>query len=436
MSGLEQLKITFFEECNELLQSLEGGLADIREGTSNEDTVHAIFRAVHSIKGGAGVFGFSELIDFAHVFETVMDEVRKGNLATGPDVIDILLRANDTLADLVEMARKGQPVAPGYGSDARSALDTLLTGGGEATKKAAQPAAAAKEETEEFSFVPVKADSFDDQPQADQVRTYSIVFRPKPDILKKNIDPGFLLNVLRSMGKLDLVPDPGGIPPLSELEHDSFHIGWTGCLETTSPRAEIESIFAPVAGDCEFTIADLTPGAAPAEPAAPVVQAAPAAPPPPAPAAVAKPTVSAAPPAPAGAAPAASPPKPAAAQEAPAPANGKEPRGASKVVSSVTIRVELEKIDRVVNMVGELVIAQAMLQQVSEELPRQTGARSSNILSDLVRHTRGLKDSVMAIRAQPVSSVFQRMPRLVRELSAKTRKKVAIEMGGETTEVG
>ena len=128
MSGLEQLKITFFEECNELLQSLEAGLADIREGTGNDDTVHAIFRAVHSIKGGAGVFGFAELIEFAHVFETVMDEVRKGNLATGPDVVDILLRANDTLADLVEMARKGQAVAPGYGGDARHALETLLSG--------------------------------------------------------------------------------------------------------------------------------------------------------------------------------------------------------------------------------------------------------------------------------------------------------------------
>src|SRR4051794_9268065 len=159
MSGFEQLKITFFEECNELLQSLEDGLADIREGTSDEDTVHAIFRAVHSIKGGAGVFGFSELIEFAHVFETVMDEVRKGNLATSPDVVDVLLRANDTLADLVEMARKGKAVAHGYGSDARHALEMLLAGGGEQGKKAAP---AGKEETEEFSFVPIKADGFDD----------------------------------------------------------------------------------------------------------------------------------------------------------------------------------------------------------------------------------------------------------------------------------
>ena len=229
-SGLEQLKLTFFEECNELLQSLETGLADIREGTSNDDTVHAIFRAVHSIKGGAGVFGFAELIEFAHVFETVMDEVRKGNLATSPDVIDVLLRANDTLADLVEMARKGQAVAPGYGGDARHALEMLLGGGGERSKPAG--ASAAQAETAEFSFVPIKADNFDDQPHAGELKLYSIAFRPKPDVLKKSIDPGFLLNVLRSMGKLELTADTAGNPALADLQHDDFHINWTGTLET------------------------------------------------------------------------------------------------------------------------------------------------------------------------------------------------------------
>jgi two-component system chemotaxis sensor kinase CheA len=438
MSGFEQLKITFFEECNELLQSLEGGLADIREGTGNDDTVHAIFRAVHSIKGGAGVFGFSELIEFAHVFETVMDEVRKGNLATGPDVVDVLLRANDTLADLVEMARKGEAVAAGYGGDARHALEMLL--GGEQSKPAAgaAPAPAAQAETEEFSFVPIKADDFDDNPQADQVKRYSIAFRPKPDVLKKSIDPGFLLNVLRSMGKLELAADTTGIPVLADLQHDDFHISWSGTFETSSPKQEIESIFSPVAADCEFVLTDLTPDAA-APPAAA------AAPPPPAPvaAAPAAPAPAAPAAAPVVAAPAAAPVAPARPKEAappPPPAleasgNGKEARAAAKQPSSVTIRVELDKIDRVVNMVGELVIAQAMLHQVIDELPEQTSARISNILSDLVRHTRGLKDSVMAIRAQPVSSVFQRMPRLVRELSSKTGKKVQIEMFGETTEV-
>lgn len=425
MSGLEQLKITFFEECNELLQSLETALADIREGTGNDDTVHAIFRAVHSIKGGAGVFGFAELIEFAHVFETVMDEVRKGNLATSPDVIDVLLRANDTLADLVEMARKGEAVVPGYGGDARHALEMLLGGGGQ-SKRGGASAPAAQPETEEFSFVPIKADNFDDQPQAGGLKLYSLVFRPEPDVLKKSIDPGFLLNVLRSMGKLDLTADTAAIPALQVMQHDDFHISWSGTLETESPRQEIESVFAPVAAECEFQLTDMTPAAAaPAAAAEPAPQpAAPIAAAPVAPAPVA-------PPAPVAAAPSAPPPPPP--QEAPG--NGKEARAAAKQPSSVTIRVELDKIDRVVNMVGELVIAQAMLHQVIDELPEQTSARISNILSDLVRHTRGLKDSVMAIRAQPVSSVFQRMPRLVRELSAKTGKKVQIEMFGETTEV-
>ena len=113
----------------------------------------------------------------------------------------------------------------------------------------------------------------------------------------------------------------------------------------------------------------------------------------------------------------------------------KEAKSGSPKVAGTTIRVELEKIDRVVNMVGELVIAQAMLGQVIENLPEEVSGKVATILGDLVRHTRGLKDSVMAIRAQPVSSIFQRMPRLVRELAAKTAKKVQVEMVGETTEV-
>ena len=98
-------------------------------------------------------------------------------------------------------------------------------------------------------------------------------------------------------------------------------------------------------------------------------------------------------------------------------------------------RIELEKIDRVVNMVGELVIAQAMLGQIVHDLPEATSGRLRQILDEVMHHTRELKDSVMSMRAQPVGAVFQRMPRLVRELSTKTAKKVRLEMSGETTEV-
>jgi two-component system chemotaxis sensor kinase CheA len=218
------------------------------------------------------------------------------------------------------------------------------------------------------------------------------------------------------MGEVDIVIEADALPSLSELQSDQAYVGWTVSLRTASARAEIDAVFAPIIQDCEIRIVDLTAGAAPEtalpEPIAqnsPDSTAAPAS---------TRKDIAAA---------------PDAANEASA--NGKESRSAAAKSAATTIRVELEKIDRVVNMVGELVIAQAMLGQVIENLPEETGGKVSNILADLVRHTRGLKDSVMAIRAQPVSSVFQRMPRLVRELSAKTGKKVQVEMFGETTEV-
>ncbi len=137
------------------------------------------------------------------------------------------------------------------------------------------------------------------------------------------------------------------------------------------------------------------------------------------------------------------PPAPIAA-EAPKPAapaitaKNTEPAEARPPVAkaaATTTRVELEKIDRVVNMVGELVIAQAMLGQIVQDLPEHVTGRLMQTLDEVIHHTRELKDSVMSIRAQPVGAVFQRMPRLVRELSAKTAKRVRLEMSGETTEV-
>ena len=111
------------------------------------------------------------------------------------------------------------------------------------------------------------------------------------------------------------------------------------------------------------------------------------------------------------------------------------PKPAAAKAASTTTRIELERIDRVVNMVGELVIAQAMLGQIVHDLPEVSSGRLRQILDEVIHHTRELKDSVMSMRAQPVGAVFQRMPRLVRELSTKTAKRVRLEMSGETTEV-
>src|SRR5919108_2440948 len=99
MASLEELKRTFFDECSELLQEMETGLTDLQEGSGSEDTVHAVFRAVHSIKGGAGIFGFDALVEFAHVFETVLDQVRNDALSPTTNVVDVLINSSDVLCD-------------------------------------------------------------------------------------------------------------------------------------------------------------------------------------------------------------------------------------------------------------------------------------------------------------------------------------------------
>jgi len=419
MSSLAELKNTFFEECSELLQELELGLTDLREERGSEDTVHALFRAVHSIKGGAGVFGFDNLIGFAHVLETVLDGVRRGDLDAGPEVIDVLFNANDILSDLVTMARSGQAPQPGFGDDCRGALERLIGKDGSEDGAVGDMA-----DFDGIDFVPVRFDDSDDD-SADAGNTFAITFRPKQDMLKKANEPLFILRELRSRGELDLVVELGNLPPLTEMEPDFPYLGWTGTLRTQASRAEIEEIFEFVAGDCELEIVEMSASALPAldEPAPQIVPDAAMPDLPPAPSVAATPEVK-------PELPTEKPPM--TAEKAAAGNGGKAPVAQA---AATTIRVDLDKVDRVVNMVGELVIAQAMLGQVVQELPEAMSARMSQILEEVTHHTRELKDSVMSMRAQPVKSVFQRMPRLVRELSAKTGKKVALEMRGETTEV-
>src|SRR5215470_345257 len=133
MASLEQLKQTFFDECTELLQEIETGLTEMREGGVSDETVNAVFRAVHSVKGGAGIFGFTALVEFAHVFETVLDEVRHGKMTATAEVLDVMLTASDVLSDLVTMSRSGEAIAAGYGHECRRALQQLIKadGGGE-----------------------------------------------------------------------------------------------------------------------------------------------------------------------------------------------------------------------------------------------------------------------------------------------------------------
>jgi two-component system chemotaxis sensor kinase CheA len=424
MASLDDLKKTFFDECDEAMQQIELGLTDIRSGQSNDETINAVFRGVHSVKGGAGIFGFEQLVGFAHVFETVLDGLRNGSLTATEENLDVLLTASDVLTDLVSMSRSGQAAAPGFGGECRAALEQIIEqGGGGGDGDGPAPA-----EFDGLDFMPVfvNMDAAEDAPAdiaaqaGDGFSTFTITFKPKPEMLKKANEPLYILRELRKLGELDLVCETGLLPALSDMEADHPYFWWQGTLRTAATRAQIDEVFEFVVGDCDLEIVDVTPAAsapqttvvaaALPDPALPVVDAAPLEP------AVSPPAV-----------------KPVA---APLAAEPTEPGAAGRTKpAATTTRIELERIDRVVNMVGELVISQAMLGQIVQDMPEGVAGRLTQILEEVVHHTRELKDSVMSMRAQPVGSVFQRMPRLVRELATKTHKKVRLEMAGETTEV-
>ena len=187
------------------MQQIEAGLTDIRAGQNDAETINAVFRGVHSVKGGAGIFGFDQLVGFAHVFETVLDGLRNGSLTATPENLDVLLSSSNSLPDLVIMTRSGETAPANFGSEnslrhsnisSRKAAAARVTRGG--------PAPA---EFEDLDFVPVAID-MDDAPAeapaeaSDGMRSYAITFRPKPEMLKKANEPLYVLRELRKLGKL------------------------------------------------------------------------------------------------------------------------------------------------------------------------------------------------------------------------------------------
>ncbi len=253
MASLDQLKGTFFDECSEALQQIELGLSDLREGTASDDTINAVFRSVHSVKGGAGIFGFDDLVKFAHVLETVLDAMRSGKMPSSQDIVDTLLQANDVLSDLIGMSRSGEAIPSDYGSECRVGLERIL----QANSPGDEWGAGGSDDMADFEgidFVPVRADEFDseDHPPAEQ--EYRIVFRPKPELLKKANEPLYILRELRRARnagtqrrdrKAAAVDGVGVGPALSRLDRDAANVH--------AGRADSRSLEF-VLDDCELEI--------------------------------------------------------------------------------------------------------------------------------------------------------------------------------------
>ncbi|WP_298162236.1 chemotaxis protein CheA [Acidocella sp.] len=427
------IRETFFQECEEQLAELESGLIAMENGTAEAETVNAVFRAVHSMKGGAGIFSLDALVRFAHVFETALDKVRSGELVASPHVVGVFLRAADVLADVVRAARDGGQVDEARTSAMVVEFAQIEDGGGVA--KAAEPGA------------PAPGETLADTPA--QIGGWEILFTPRPELYAKANETAIILRELKRLGPISVELDASRLPELHELDPEGAYLTWRIWLEAACAEEEIRHVFEFVEDDCVLSLTPrggevLAPaGFAPGTvitgdngfkfeffPPVAEDEAEPSPEPEPEPE-----------PEPVAARAVAQivPPRP---REEPVHEAPKSPaveamaaKAEAGAAVSATIRVDLDRVDRMIDLVGELVINEAMLSQRVLEAGINRASGVAMALEELEHLTREIQDSVMAIRAQPVRSVFQRMPRLVREVAAQTGKQVKLLMEGEGTEV-
>ena len=416
------IRQTFFQECDEQLVELEAGLLSIEAGTHDDETVNAVFRAVHSIKGGAGAFNLPDLVHFAHGFENTLDAVRTSKIGATPPLLKTMLRATDFLNDLVRVSRDGLPHDAARSQMLSVELASFLPGAAAtprpvaaAATPVAAPVAAAPAE-DEFVFVPTMVDLNDFADLMEPATTgYRIRFKPRPEFYAKGSETAILFREVERLGTLTVRCDASDLPGFDALDPEGAYLAWDLELNGGADIAAVREIFEFVEWDSDFSIEPIDPPPAamaldadavlPAvhddlEPAVPEELAAPVA---------------------------------AAAQTSGASAAASD--ASHKAARSATIRVELDRVDRLINLAGELVINQAMLNEQSVDMGQSKRSAVSNGLDELEQLTRDIQESVMAIRAQPVRSVFQRLPRLVRELAAQTNKSVRLVTEGEGTEV-
>jgi len=413
MDMMETFRQTYLEESFEGLDVMEAGLLELPLGEPDVEKVNEIFRAAHSIKGGSGTFGFTEIIDFTHVLETLLDEIRDCRRNVTQEANDAMLRAVDVLRDMMTRLQNHEPIDEDRADEVQKELETILG-------MASSDDAVAESSTENpaASETTVQGD-------------WKIELLPEKDLLQTGNEPIRIFRELETLGEVTVEAVDSELPDVQDLNPEDLYLKWNLTLSGENiEEDDVKEVFEWIDGD-GAEIKYTPPSAAEPESVAEVEPATPAAPEP-AEEPVAQqpdpePTTTAIPaPAPA-AKPAAAKPKPAANKSAAPKQEG-------------SIRVDLSKIDQMVNLVGELVITQSMLSQFGEQA-EQDGNQNEWIdklkegLTHLERHTRDLQESVMNIRMLPVSFAFNRMPRIVHDVSQKLGKSIELVMEGEGTEL-
>ena len=412
---LTQFHDAFFEESFEALDSMETALLKLDIGAPEPELINTIFRVAHSIKGGSATFGFSGIASFTHSCETLLDELRSGGMQVTTEISNLLLKTVDVMREMLRATQSKQPIDMQKTSDVQFDVEAMIAKKNNAPAKATvAPAAAAAANT---GTPPAAA-----APAAAAERYWEINFRPYPELFARGNDPLRMLRELAELGELKVEADLKSLPTFAELDPQSCYLAWQLKLSGDVAEDAIKQVFEWAEGDCDLTMKLIDGGATPAtaeepksaEPA--VATAAPAA------------TPAADP------APVATPPAPAASGPVAVPTPVKEASVAA-VGDSGSIRVSVEKIDELMNTVGELVITQAMLSQLGNAIEGPHAEKLRAGLAQLERNTRELQESVMRVRMLPISFVFSRFPRMVRDIAQRLGKQIDLKLTGEQTEL-
>lgn len=432
---LTQFHDAFFEESFEALDSMEAALLKLDIGAPDKELINTIFRVAHSIKGGSATFGFSDIASFTHSLETLLDELRSGSMQVTNAMSDLLLKSVDVMRAMLRAVQQKQPIDSQRVSDLQFDLELMI-----AQKNAApapQPAAVAQSSPDvPTAAAATPAATVSSDPAAvvaspSRRSRWEISFRPYPQLFERGNDPLRMMRELQELGELESSVDVSRLPPFASLEPQSCHLAWNLVLVGETTEEAIRQVFDWAEGDCELKISLVSP---PAAAAAAPVQALPVVDPPSPVPSEAPVTVSPPPAAPAPAVPAAAA-APAPAAPAAASASAKSESHGPVNTDSGSIRVSVEKIDELMNTVGELVITQAMLSQLGSRLEGPTAEKLRAGLAQLERNMRELQESVMRVRMLPINVVFSRFPRMVRDLAQRLGKQIELKLTGEQTEL-
>jgi len=372
---ISQFHETFFEECFEGLEIMESGLLNLDIGNADNETVNAIFRAAHSIKGGSATFGFSEVASFTHIMETLLDETRDGKRDVSQELIDILLKSVDCLHLMITAISKKETINMDGVTAVQNELENILG-------KTPEPSQV--NEKEESESIDISSE-------------WLINFKPHENILKTGNDPALLIRELERIGEIKVSVNIENLPCLSEISPELSYLSWSINIKTPESENSIRQIFDWVEDECDLDIKLLSNNDEIKE------------------------TIS-------------TPP----AQEIVDNKNAQPPVTKKTATESGSIRVNIDKIDALINMVGELVITQSMMGHLDGGIEDFDSAKLEKLkdgLTSLERNTRELQESVMRIRMLPISFSFNRFPRMVRDLCQQLNKKIDLTMSGEQTEL-